>query len=310
MKKTLSIFFALIILLCGCTETKKEDNDPISFTDDIGQSISITSPQKTAVLLGSYADIWTLAGGIVCAAPDDAWKDLHLDLPADTVNLGGTKNLSLEKLFSSQPDFVIASTGSKQHTEWKETLQNAGIPVAYFNVITFDDYLRMLSICTDITGRKDLYEKYGTNQKSAIDNVLSRSVKRVEQNGRQSVLYLRASASVLRAKNSNDSVMGEMLKNLGCDNIADSDSSLLEALSLESILAQNPYRIFIVQVGDDIEGTKKYVENVFKENPAWNELDAVKNGRVHFMDKMLYNLKPNARWSEAYEKLENILENE
>ena len=99
-----------------------------------------------------------------------------------------------------------------------------------------------------------------------------------------------------------------MLADLGCINIADSDSSLLETLSVESILAQNPYRIFVVQVGDNAEATKKSIHDLFKENPAWQKLDAVKNGRVHFMDKRLYNLKPNALWGQAYEQLAEILE--
>ena len=42
-------------------------------------------------------------------------------------------------------------------------------------------------------------------------------------------------------------------------------------------------------------------------NPAWNGLTAVREGRYHIMDNRLYNLKPNARWGEAYEKLADIL---
>ncbi len=63
----------------------------------------------------------------------------------------------------------------------------------------------------------------------------------------------------------------------------------------------------IVQSGDDTEGTKKNVENMFRENPLWGELDAVKNEKLYFLDKHLYNLKPNARWAEAYELLEDML---
>ena len=54
---------------------------------------------------------------------------------------------------------------------------------------------------------------------------------------------------------------------------------------------------------------KAYVETMMAENPAWQQLTAVKEGRLYFMDKNLYNLKPNHRWGEAYEKLEEILEN-
>ena len=76
---------------------------------------------------------------------------------------------------------------------------------------------------------------------------------------------------------------------------------------MESILLQNPDKILIVQSGDDAEGMKKNVEKMFAENPLWNELDAVKNKQVYFLDKHLYNLKPNARWAEAYETLAEIL---
>ena len=41
-------------------------------------------------------------------------------------------------------------------------LTEAGVTVAYFDVSDFDAYLQMLDICTDITGRKDLYEKKRT----------------------------------------------------------------------------------------------------------------------------------------------------
>ena len=45
------------------------------------------------------------------------------------------------------------------------------------------------------------------------------------------------------------------------------------------------------------------------DNPAWSKLTAVQNGRVYFMEKTLFNLKPNHRWGEAYQMLEEILEN-
>ena len=66
------------------------------------------------------------------------------------------------------------------------------------------------------------------------------------------------------------------------------------------------FRSFI-QSGDDPEGMQNNIESMFRENPLWNELDAVKNGRVYYMDKNLYGFKPNARWAEAYEQLEGIL---
>ena len=37
-------------------------------------------------------------------------------------------------------------------------------------------------------------------------------------------------------------------------------------------------------------------------NPAWSGLRAVREGRFYTLEHELYNLKPNARWGEAYEK--------
>jgi len=298
---------ALLLLCTGCSNDAGFSADSYTFTDDLDRTVTVVSHERTAVLLGSFADVWMLAGGTVCATADDAWDDFGLVLDETTVNLGGTKNLSLEGLLSAEPDFIIASTNTQQNVSWKDTFDSAGIPTAYFDVSTFEDYLSMLKICTEITGREDLYEQYGLNLQSTIARTIASAEQRVAEEGAQTVLFLRASAASIRAKNSHGTVLGEMLADLGCINIADNDENLLENLSLESILQANPDRIFIVQVGDDADAVKQHIENMFAENPAWYELDAVKNGKVHYMDKRLYNLKPNAHWGTAYEMLEAIL---
>ena len=75
-----------------------------------------------------------------------------------------------------------------------EILEAAGITVAYFDVSDFEEYLKMLDICTDITGRKDLYETNGLEVKKQIERA-------VKYAGGQSYLLLRASATYIRAKN-------------------------------------------------------------------------------------------------------------
>ncbi|MCI8694798.1 MAG: ABC transporter substrate-binding protein [Lachnospiraceae bacterium] len=322
MKKLYLRMMTGLVLLglaaCGAEGEDRPEQDPAgqalaeqpltgqteyTFTDDLGREVTVSSHERVAALLGSYADMWILAGGSICAAPDDAFEDLDLPLAEDTVNLGRIRKLNLELLLSSEPDFVLASTNTPEHLEWQQAMEGAGITVAYFDVACFEDYLRMLKICTDITGQPELYEEYGTGIQKQIQEILDRR----GQEAPQTVLVMRASAGSIRAKGNEGNVLGEMLDSFGCVNIADSDESLLENLSLESIVLSNPDKIFFVQTGDDIEGTQKNVETTFGENPLWNELDAVKNNEVYFLDKNLFNLKPNARWGEAYEVLEEIL---
>ena len=301
--KKLVIFCLIILLLTGCGTTAGKTQGGYSFTDDLGRTVAVENPQRVAVLLGSYADVWYLAGGTVCASADDAWDDFDLPMEPDAVNLGNTKKLSLELLLSANPDFVLASTNTPQHLEWQTALENAGITVAYFDVSDFQDYLRLLEICCKITGKPENYQLYGLNIQEQIQEILDRN----RDAQPQTVLVMRASAASIRAKNSEGTVLGTMLRDLGCVNIADSDGSLLENLSVESILLENPDQVFFIQSGDDMEAVRENVEALFRENPLWQELDAVKEGRVWFMEKRLYNLKPNALWAEAYLKLEEIL---
>lgn len=287
-------------------ETVKE-SDTVTFTDALGRTVSVKkNPERTAALLGSFADVWTLAGGSLCAAAEDAWEDFGLD-PEGAVNIGGAHSPSLELLLSAEPDFVLGSASTASNVEMLETLEAAGISAACFDVDNFDDYLAMLDICTDITGRKDLYEQNGLKIQEQIEAVRERYRKADIPEEERTVLILRASAGLIKAKGSSGTILGEMLSDMGCVNIADGDTALLENLSVEEVILRQPYRIFVVTMGDDTEAAMKSFENMLLENPAWGSLEAVKADRLHFMDKTLFNLKPNARWGEAYQKLYEIL---
>ena len=294
---------------CGCQKNDEKviTDEGVTFTDALGQTVTVANtPQRTAALIGSFADVWSLAGGNVCATVEDAWEDFDLDLE-DAQNLGGAHSPSLEALIASNPDFVIASASTASNVEMKDALQNAGITVAYFDVDNFDDYLDMLKVCTDITGRNDLYEQNGTKIKSRIEKIKDDFTKAEVPEEECKVLIIRTSASVIKAKGSEGTILGEMLSDLGCINIADSDKSLLDTLSVESIIRNEPYHIFVVTMGDDTEKAMENLSRMMDENPTWKTLEAVKENRFHVMDKNLFNIKPNAKWADAYEELTKIL---
>lgn len=305
MKRFLCLLLMLALLLSGCGAGEVE-GEGYTFTDDLDRRVSVKEPQRVAILLGSYAEAWTLAGGSFCAAVDDAWEEYDLPIPEDAVNLGNTKSMSLELLLSVRPDFVIASTNTSQHLQWEPTLEAAGIPVAYFDVYDFEDYLRMMKIFTDITGREDRYETYALSVEEQVQSVIEKSQSRTND---PKVLVLRISAATIRVRSSQGSILGEILRDLRCTNIADSDETLLENLSIERILQEDPDHIFLAPYGDDQAGVQTHLERLLTEEPAWAQLTAVKEGRVHVMDKSLFSMKPNHRWGEAYAQAEEILAN-
>ena len=167
------------------TETPAES---ITFTDDLGREVTLAKPSRVAALIGSFADVWCLAGGqdTLVATANDSWTQFDLDLPETVKNLGTTTEPNVELLRAAEPDFVIGSTKTEADLELQDLLEQSGIPVAYFNVSSFGDYLRMLEICTQLTGCPENYEEYGTKVQAQIDQAKTRP-----DGSEPSVLYVR-----------------------------------------------------------------------------------------------------------------------
>lgn len=289
-------------------ESLQAEETGITFMDDIGRNVTVESCDRVITLIGSFTDIWLLAGGEVVGAANDSWSSFDLNLGEDVINIGSHVEPDIEKIIAAKPDLVIASANTDADMDLEKIFADAGITTAYFSVSNFNEYMNMLEICTDITGRKDLYEKNGTMVQKQVDAARARVNQRnLEGKEAPTIVFLRASASSVKAKGSYGNVGGEMLSDLGCINIADDDNSLLDDLSMEAIVAADPDFIFVTTQGNDAGAVQQNIEETLLNNPAWNKLTAVKQGRYFILEKELYNLKPNARWGEAYQKLADIL---
>lgn len=317
MKHTLTLPLAAAVLaglLAGCGTPAPAASSPLSgstsvsqgytFTDDLGRAVTVETPKRVAALIGSFADVWCLAGGqdSLVAAAHDAWTSFDLGLSDAVADLGAVKEPNLEVLLAARPDFILASCNTAANLELQGTFEQTGIPVAYFDVQHLDDYLNMLKICTDLTGCPENYETYGLAVQAQVEAAKGR-----QDGSSPTVLTIRATGSSCKVKGSSDFLLGEMLSDLGCVNVADREAALLENLSLESILAADPDYIFVVLQGSDAADAQEILEKTLLSNPAWNTLRAVQEGNFYTLEHSLYNLKPNARWGEAYEKLSDIL---
>lgn len=335
MKKILlSIFSVLtVIALTACTNTKEteagniptvsetdskvsesaettiisgetENTSAVTFTDALGREITVSKPERVVTLLGSFCDEWLLAGGNVVGTASDSFTSFDLNLDESVEDIGSHMTPDAEKIIALNPDFVIASSYTEAQVELLETLEKAGITVAYFYINNFDDYLASLKIFTDITGRPDLYELNGEKVAEEIEQARLRI-----DGSKPTVLFIRAAATSVKVKGSEGTVGGEILKDLDTVNIADSEG-LLEDISMEAIILADPDYIFVTTQGSNLEAALENVEQLMTGNPAWESLKAVQNGHYYVIDKALYNSKPNARWGEAYQKLADILYSE
>ena len=320
----LALSVGLATLLAGCTSGPEAPPEtiapassaspsptpaPITFTDDLGNQVVVKSTNHVVACMGSFANMWELAGGTLVGVSDDVFD--QYTLTSQNVSLIGDFTApNLEQIIALEPDFVIMTGASggrggsgAAQSDLKPSLDSAGIPVAYFTVTTFDDYLRTMKTMTTITGRADLYQQYGEQIKAQIDALLA-TVPTGDTKPTVAIMTTYSGGTVVQ---SSSTMTGAMLADLGADNIADQNPSLLRDFSLESLIDINPDFILIVPMGNDPAAATQALEEETAANPAWDTLDAVENGHYLTLDPKLFQYKPNADWAQSYQTLFDIL---
>lgn len=312
-KSIVNVFYIVFIIslftviLVGCKAQTKEDADAVmtyyySFVDSLNNRVNLKDkPQRVVSLVGSYAETWILAGGSLVGVTNDVISDRKMDLASGVKLVGTIKEPNIEEMIALSPDFVLLSPDIESHVKISQILKRANIPFAFFKVEHFEDYLTMLKVCTDIVGNKELYEKNGLAVKKQIEDIIGK----INQKNSPEILFMRAFSSGVKAKD-DDNMACRIFNDLGSVNIASKHKSLLEDLSMEEIIEEDPDYIFVVTMGESEEALKALKDGIQK-NPAWNDLSAVKNDRYIVLPKELFHYKPNARWGESYEYVAKIL---
>ena len=303
------VIVVLLIFISGAVETNKPESsgEYFTFTDSEGEIVELShKPQKTAVLFSSLAECWIEAGGEVYVTVGESVERGLVKEETELVDKGAGKTVDTEKLISLEPDFVICSADIASHRDVASALKKAKIPVAMLRMDTFEDYLTILRTLTKITGKTENYEQFGENAKSEIEQIIS--VEKRENNPK--ILFVRSGSSYssAKAKKADDNFAAKILEDLGCVNIADKAETLLDNLSAEVILKENPQYIFVSVMGD-YDNSKAYMQELLAKK-EYASLDAVKNGRVYFLPKELFQYKPCGRWAESYRYISSILNNE
>ena len=306
MKRKLCLFLLVGALALSACAAAPASPSAYSFTDAVGNTVSVSkAPENVAVLFSSFAQIWTLAGGEVSVTVGESVQRGFAASDAKLVDAGAGKTIDHELLLAAQPDFVIGSADIEAHVDACRMAMQAGIPAALFRVDTFEDYLAMLKICTDLTGDLKAYEINGiavAQQLEALKQTL-----REEKKETKNILFIRAGSqySATKAKRAPDNFVCVMLDELGAHNIADEADVLLDTLSLEEILLHEPDYIFLTTMGDE-DAAKAYIADLFSQE-GWKDMKAVRAEQYTFLEKELFHFKPNHRWAEAYAILAQLL---
>ena len=303
MKKfsALILCFSLLLALTACYGFGDgESEDGYTFVDDLGRSVTVTENDKIAACHASFADCYLLAGGKLCGVTSDAIDDHGLKV-GDAKIIGSAKAVNKEALVASGATVALLSADLVAHKELQDTLEALGIKCIYFKVDTFEDYSRVMKHLTNITGRDDLYYTNVTLVGERINGIKAK----IPKSESRTVLLMRAYSSGIKAK-SDDNLAGLILKEFGMKNLADLNPSLLEDMSLEYIVSEDPDVIMVLTMGSE-DAALAYLKSNFESNPAFSSLSAVKTQNYHVLPKDLFHYKPNERWDESYEHIAKLL---
>ncbi len=288
----------------------------VTFTDDSGRGeISVAKkPQKVAVLYGSLACLWYEAGGTVQAAiggksstalyQEQIGHDITQDEGVAVVSesFSGTR-WDGERILAEQPDLIICSTGMKGYETISGPANSAGIPVIGIDYDSVRDYLKWFKVFCNLNGQPELWDSVADQTAQSIIDIVSRVPKDTES-PRAVILVL--SSDVLKAY-TGASQPGVILKELGGVNLVDEDNSQSASsveINMEDLYALAPDMIFLSEFG---ETNLETLNELYGNDPVWQSLDAVKEGRLYGLEKVLFHNKANRNYNKAYQFMANLL---
>ena len=220
---------------------------------------------------------------------------------ADLPEVGQAMSPDLEIVASLEPDLFIMDSNFQASVE--ESLSQYGLNTFFFETGSYSDFVNSIKQLGVEINRED-------EAKKLVNEIEASVTKALEKKGDQSptvAVIFGAGENFMLATDT--SYLGDLVKTLGATNITsklDGDmSSGYVQFSLEQILAENPDYVLRFAHGN-IEETAKMFDEAFDSNEAYQQLDAVKSGKVYDLDPTIFNVSANLEITTAIETLGEI----
>lgn len=264
------------LLYVGChrnTNTDSNNQLTVEYTDDYGSTVEIplhpqrivsTSPAVTEIIYALGGSHLLVGRTDFCTYPPEAMQ---------IASIGGISNLNIERIMSLNPDLVISGSMIPR----KSTIQMEKMGVPTVCVIEQQHY----------EGLYDNISKIGrligcTQTADSLNAVLRDRLKQLDVQTTtkpRSVYYVVGFGASGNFTAGGDSFINDIIRLAGGRNIAEDITGW--SYSLENLMQQNPEYIVI----------RKEDSAAFCRMPPYNQLDAVKNGRVIAIESSLIDLQ-------------------
>ena len=274
----------LVLVLTGCGPKTKSDAvqgpEKKGITDAAGRVVQ--PPQKveriaclwgmsghTVVMLGRGEQIVAVAQGLK--------RDIILNLLAPSIAAaeapmaGGSINI--ETLLKTNPDIIFITYDVYHNENERMKLEQTGIPYVVIGYGSIVQQQQTIELIGEMVGAKEKAIKYNDYYRRCVDLVQSR-LGDVPREARPRVYH--ALVEPLKTDGT-PSLSNDWLNTAGAINMSgDGQVKMLSkgndtVISLEQIIAWQPQVIIANEDG---------VAEAIKQNPQWQSIEAVQNGRV------------------------------
>ena len=275
----------MLTFMVGCSSSESNESN---VTNSNGEEVVVATSVAVTEILDKL-------GVEVSGVPTTSYE-----LPEstkDATEVGSPMNPDLEIIKSLNPTCVVSvdTLGS----DFEKLFTENNIPSMFVNLSTVDGLKETIV---------NLGEKFDKSEKAAEiiaelenkENELNLSKK---ENKKDVLILFGAPGSVMVS--TDNSYVGNLVKIAGGNNIFESESSSFIQVNMEEIIKRNPDKILIMTHAVP-EEAKKAVEEEFAK-ATWQQLDAIKNNKVYYLENGYFGMSANLKVIEALDKLGAIL---
>lgn len=222
--------------------------------------------------------------------------------------IGSSFSPDFEKVLAVGTELLIGDSLFKEKID--ATAKQYGIDTFYIDTSTYESFLFGI----DELGRKIGKEEEATSIIARFQEPLN-NLKDINKDLKVAIIFGTSESNMLATE---DTYVGSLIKALGLKNVVteitgsaslgsevhETNSSYVN-LNLEQLLQNQPDVILRFGHGN-IEEANRAFEKLFNENPAWKNLEAVKNGKIYDLDPNIFGSSANNHVDEALMQLGEI----
>ena len=285
------IALSLICLLgfgvMGCSNNSEESKE--SLKKENGEEIVVATSVAVTEILDEL-------GVKVSGVPTSSY-----DLPEstkDAVKVGNPMNPDLEIIKSLNPD-VVVSVGTLGE-DYKKLFTDNNIPSEFIDLTTLEGLKTSISTLGERFNKTEKANEILNELKVKEDEFVNLS----KEEKKNVLLVFAAPGSMMIATPS--SYIGNLVDKVGANNIVKDDKKPFVSYSNEEIVKLNPDMVLVMTHGMP-EQAKKMAEEKFASDPAWSRIEAVKEGKVYYLENGYFGMSANLKVTESLDKLGEII---